>query len=1077
MPTQPQTQPIHAVQIAPYGDPILGIGEPATFQNEANLHLVADGYSSRPDFILDCLRLVRELSYIAPFGDLINSGGFAIYTYWEDNPATRQLFIDSVAPASPLDTPLGTYYQTGYNSADGKLYIDYEKFVELGQRLLVWDATPATDLPLLITLDGEPARQYAAGAIVVLMPAAQIGDGATSSYVGLSQEDDLRVEMEHLPTATEPIYFAATTCNEGFERIAARAIALKVGLGDESEQQPHLPTETVGQILNNRPNLIYASTPEAATLIAQTEVKWQPLTSQSTFDVHLRPDSSTTSAVDETSGFLVAPTTPVALWEGGGGYTNGIYRPSQDCLLRRKPGVGVQLFKRSEHPFCPICRNYLVKAFTGEYSTKRAADSVTLATQRSEYDKVVWDKTEDYDAKKLADSFFTVGPNHPAFKYPLYIKADDPAAFWGYTCHFSDQLPAVTSSASAEDINAFYFDQVQVHQSQYYAGLAGDKQKKTSEPQDVRDVFSRLGFHSLKVTFENGTAAVPPPYEFIIAEYIQQKKYKLQRAWGGHLGGDHLYQTAWKLTLIEDRPEWPCLQVELSVVMRGPAPDFDPGGVAEALKCYPQITFKWTRRRGLTLGVKQFEGTVRAVVNTKHYTYDAGLCAPGSGNHFIQGHHMEGTTVIVPANDADSGANDVSCFADSNLSTLYYYFKGSLLKRRDMELPAPFTKPTWAAIFDYYTPHVAQGINGSYDKDFVGAFRHDPTVRVGQVRKMYVHHKVAEPPCQDDGYTPLFITKFPRQGGYDNIHVNGYMGKHDAFAAKKYAALCEADAIAGEDVVAAPFCGIDCFHMHWRWSILSDTVANLTSFFSTEVVSAFEDGTHGYTPLGVVWDNAPSFKGWNTERSHSRLGAPLIPPNQHLDIHLEALDHNKPRLDKIVDYQVTVNAPAPDEKQVILEQGMGWAMIESNLLAAKAGPLAILFAPPTPHGLGKKEDLELEIDDTEPRIIKRIKDPEVAFDKVYDYIRFHHEFIYTSQPSTLGDLLTPLPYADKMKIFDYAQVPDGVTKPTLTWPSSLDPTLALYRKVGDTLNHTLYPPGEQVLIEGSFYDKFNIEDV
>jgi hypothetical protein len=743
----------------------------------------------------------------------------------------------------------------------------------------------------------------------------------------------------------------------------------------------------------------------------------------------------------------------------------------------------VQSFKRSEHPFCPVCRNYLTKAFTGEYSTKRAADAVTLATQRSEYEKVHWDHTQRYDAKNVADATFTVGPGHAAYNYPLYTKATNPAAFWGYTCHFSDQLPATTATQAPKTINAFYFDQVQVHQSQYYEGPPGDKRKKTSEPLDVRDVYSRIGFHSLKVTFEDGTAPVPPPYEFVIADYIRRKKYKLERSWGGHLGGDHLYQTGWRLTLTEDRPDWPCLQVDLSLVMRGPAPDFDPGGVADALKSYPQITFKWTRKKGVSLSVKQFEGTVQAVVNTKHYMYDANLCAPGSGNHFMQGHHIAGTTVIVPVPTDDEGANDVSCFADSNLSALYYDIKGSMLKRRDMEFPAPVTKPTWAAIFDYYTPHVAQGLNGKYHKDFVGVHRHDPTARVGQVRKMYVHHQVAEPPCQGDGYTPFFITKFPRQGGYDNIHVNGYMGKHDAFAAAKYAALCEADAIANEDVVAAPFCGLDCFHMHWRWSILSDTVAFLTSITSTNVVSAFTDGTHGYTPLGQAWSIAPSYQGWDEQQSHSRLGAPLIPPNQHLDVHLEALDHSKPRLDKIVEYGVTVSAPAPGEKQVILEQGMGWAMIESDLLAAKAGPFAVLNVAPIPRGLG--EDVELDpLSPSEPRFLKRFMDPEVAYDKVYDYIRFHHEFSFANKSgwstfwdSTLGGMLDPYPRATKMKIFNHAQVPDGVTAPTLTWPTSIDPTLALYRKFGDVFNYSLYQPAKQVLIEGNGFAALTIEEI
>lgn len=1048
--------------------------DPTKLESEAALHLVADGYADFQAFWGDCQQLVKELALIAPFNEFAKSSRFAVYTYFES--ATSYKFpIGATAPNPPLSTALGAYYQTGNQPADGVLHIDYKKFVALGQRLEVWDDVLMTNLPLLVTPDSLTTRQYVAGAILILMPPVQVGDGASGNYIGLSPEDTLRVEMEHLPMDEEPIYFAATTCNQGFERLAARAIALKLGLGDESEQYPKLPTQEAGLVLNTRPNLIYASDSTEAALAAQI-LKWQPLTSQTTFIVHPRVDSATMSAVDETSNPLIAAHEPIGLWEGGGGYTNGVYRPAHDCLMRRKPGIGRLLFKASQHPFCPVCRPYLLKAVTGQYSTKRAADSVTLATQRSEYNKVHWDTTQEYDAQKPAPSTFIVGPNHEAFKYPSYQSGTGPKhiplAFWGYTCHFSDQLPPKSITQSANTLNAFYLDQVQVHQSQYYDGPTGDKQKKVSEPLDVRDVFSRVGFHSLTVTFENVSGAVPAPYEFVIADYIENKNYKLKRSWGGHLGGDHLYQTGWQLLLVEDRPEWPRLEVELSIVMRGPAPDFDPGGVAEVLKCYPQIQFRWVRRVGVTLGVKQFEGTVQAVVNTKHYMYDANACAPGSGNHFMEGHHMAGTTVVVPNNAGYEGANDMSCFTDSNLSAAYNYYSNTLLTRHDLEFPAPFTKPTWAAIFDYYAPHVAQGINNSFSKSFVGAHYHNPAVRQGQVRKMYVHHQVAEPPCEGDGLTSLFITKFPRQGGYDNIHVNGYMGKHQAFAA--YPGICDATAIAKEDVIAAPFCGVDCFHMHWRWSLLSETIAGITS--STSSKSTFPG--IGDTPIPNPfnsWQTAPAYRGWSTKRSHSQLGAPLIPPNQRLNMHLEALDHSKPRRDKIVDYKVTVSAPAPGENQVILEQGMGWAMIESELLAAKVGPVSVLYAPPMPHGLAPLSDIVPGIN-----FIKRLKDPEVAFSKLYDYIRFHHEFTRLPSGDPTFDVINP--FADKIKIFNHTQVPDGTSNPTLTWPidwknlNNPDVALEIYRRRGDMLT-PLYPDGQKVLIEGIDFDNIAIEDV
>lgn len=54
-----------------------------------------------------------------------------------------------------------------------------------------------------------------------------------------------------------------------------------------------------------------------------------------------------------------------------------------------------------------------------------------------------------------------------------------------------------------------------------------------------------------------------------------------------------------------------------------------------------------------------------------------------------------------------------------------------------------------------------------------------------------------------------------------------------------------------DDIVMAPFCSHDCFHLHWRWSTVSD----------------------------AEWT-----KGWSATKPYASPGAPMIPVNHDLDL-------------------------------------------------------------------------------------------------------------------------------------------------------------------------------------------------
>jgi hypothetical protein len=66
-------------------------------------------------------------------------------------------------------------------------------------------------------------------------------------------------------------------------------------------------------------------------------------------------------------------------------------------------------------------------------------------------------------------------------------------------------------------------------------------------------------------------------------------------------------------------------------------------------------------------------------------------------------------------------------------------------------------------------------------------------------------------------------------------------------------------------------------------------------------------------------------------------------------------------------------------------------------------------------------------------------DTELNFKKIYDFIRWHHDYVPLQNPGE-----------EYIDIFPYAQVPEGITASELTWPSH-DPTddlYTLYRRPG-----------------------------
>lgn len=196
----------------------------------------------------------------------------------------------------------------------------------------------------------------------------------------------------------------------------------------------------------------------------------------------------------------------------------------------------------------------------------------------------------------------------------------------------------------------------------------------------------------------------------------------------------------------------------------------------------------------------------------------------------------------------------------------------------------------WANLFDYYSPEVTGGgaITGVYGP---GNATKWSSLRTGSYPW--------------SGQT-MKIQKVARQGQYDNIHVHGYLGNHTS----PYPAI---------NIVEAPFCPEDCFHLHWRWGL--------------EAVSL----------LPIMPQAKTKFWGWSSfahyEMGNVLPGAPLIPPNQELSVDVSNDAENKV---KTIGYRIYVSDTRPYNKQVTMEQGCAFAVAIANVFLVQTAYVILL---------------------------------------------------------------------------------------------------------------------------------------
>lgn len=482
------------------------------------------------------------------------------------------------------------------------------------------------------------------------------------------------------------------------------------------------------------------------------------------------------------------------------------------------------------------------------------------------------------------------------------IWQDDPPPFTSFSLNVNTQVtgkPAgLTSGMEYENKQGppyweFFYELNTTSGIKFTQVVVKDSQSSGS----TEDVFESIEFADFKIVFTDNTI-VP---------------FNLQRAFGnptssveirtdgrrkvGSKPPDPLFQRGIKLTLIDnvlDGKEICLVKLEISVVFRGAKNDIDPGGIPVGLKVWPQLAFTWYNRVPIaTKRVKLFNGSVKVTVNNKMYA-------------MIHTEHG-------PKHDPPPNANIASLFADSNTS-MKGNQRGDILTGRPLRntIGVLLGGPAgWGLLFDYIKPDV-----GTETEVFAVAAPKNHIV------KNYVWPNPSDLSIMNSSAN-IELAKVQRQGKYDNIHVHAAMPNKDSEENPQ---------------IHAPFCGHSCVHMHWRW----------TSFSVT----------------GATGGRGGQFKGWSMgpgAKAHSAADAPLVPPNQVVTIALcapnatrfsptQVVNPASPRkldaLNKLIWYTVSITDPNADEKQVIMEHGLGWAYRYTNYNEnALIGRLYMLIHP------------------------------------------------------------------------------------------------------------------------------------
>lgn len=688
-----------------------------------------------------------------------------------------------------------------------------------------------------------------------------------------------RAELYRLPV----VAVDATIGDEGWIALALRALAQLVGgLADEFTRSgsdwsappaswfvsPLDPSEPADVPERLGPNVVLIPPGNRGELGLKNIAKIAPGVSQHWLERQSQV-TATPFRVGPGQPFIAdSPSATIRLELGGGGFRSGTVRCAGHCIMREAPlsdgwpDIDGDRVGTTPIGLCAVCYRVISRAI-GEGLTVHGPRR-QLHNQRSQFDE------SKGDWKLTALPVTATGA--PAATHSVTV---DRGAEWSCSVAVTPgeglKITALKLKSRPGDPLAACED---IAESISFTDLSYE---------------TKAGLHSLVVADALSNAARPPRLEL-----------------GTSSTGKN--RLGIKLTLAWSTTEGLLLRAEMSLVCRTIRSDFDPGGAAEACKFFPELVLSWSREEPKAPQVRRLNGTVVIVANNR---------IPAAVGHGGHGHHGGHGSMPVDKQSAvlitDSNSSKRDAEYDIHYATLLLplppvpvpvaatWLRGRLLGNLDSppgvgaylywKMGPNELLPEWSWLFDYALP---LEVTDPEVEEVVVWDNYSQETRGVLTRP----HTLPWPPAPDPGLgsiPKMEVVKLPRQGAFDNLHVNTDMGLDSL----------------GRPIIAAPFCADLCLHLHVRW------------------------GTHAAEPAKEL----ANFLGWSSGHhpaANSTLGAPLVPPNQRITLGAQRLDAMRTR----IRYVAAVMWPEEARKQVVLEQGLGFAFTYNGLKMHERGLLS-----------------------------------------------------------------------------------------------------------------------------------------
>lgn len=331
------------------------------------------------------------------------------------------------------------------------------------------------------------------------------------------------------------------------------------------------------------------------------------------------------------------------------------------------------------------------------------------------------------------------------------------------------------------------------------------------------------------------------------------------------------------------------LTIDYTFVFTYPLNDFEPTGLIDACKIFPQINFRSKQvtlkeysdknfvpsftitppsgKNGNKIKIEKYNARIKLNCNnnsTHHINVQNGFDADYFPDLRASGHLPDMFERQFKSELLNM--NMVGLYTDSNFGTKNT--DGSEDKKRDRPkykfkiVPGKWFQPSpfWSNIFDYSIYNLkneiefiaVHGMQGNRYQNY----QFNDTMGDKKSTNNYPTGQSAN---------KISIQKERRQAAYDNIHLHGYLGHYKDN---------------NQLVIHAPICGYCCFHMHWRWSDLNAEIS---------ADPAIRLGNNGFE--AALFATGKSFKGWDDFISDGAFQVPnetkglaLIPFEQQLKI-------------------------------------------------------------------------------------------------------------------------------------------------------------------------------------------------